>query len=89
MLAGPRVHDDFVTALASRRRTRAPARRTTSDVLYGPLNNANQLEQVSGFLDRTPDHATVVAGGQRQGERGYFFEPTIVDGLRQDDEMIQ
>jgi betaine-aldehyde dehydrogenase len=31
----------------------------------------------------------VVAGGHRQGDRGFFFEPTIVDGLRHDDEMIQ
>ena len=30
-----------------------------------------------------------MAGGQRQGERGYFYEPTVIDGLRQDDEMIQ
>jgi betaine-aldehyde dehydrogenase len=58
-------------------------------VLYGPLNNANQLAQVSGFLERTPDHATVVAGGHQQGDRGYFFEPTVVDGLHQDDDMIQ
>ena len=58
-------------------------------MLYGPLNNANQLAQVSGFLDGTPDHANVVAGGHRQGDTGYFFEPTVVDGLKQDDDMIQ
>ena len=59
------------------------------DALYGPLNNANQLARVSGFLDRLPDHAEVVAGGTRVGDRGYFFAPTVVAGLRQDDEMIQ
>jgi betaine-aldehyde dehydrogenase len=58
-------------------------------VLYGPLNNATQLERVSGFVDRAPDHASVVTGGHRQGDRGYFFEPTVVDGLQQGDEMIQ
>ena len=31
----------------------------------------------------------VVAGGTQVGDRGYFFAPTVVDGLRQDDEMIQ
>jgi betaine-aldehyde dehydrogenase len=90
VLAGPRVHDDFVAALSEQAKsTRTGPPDAADEVLYGPLNNANQLAQVSGFLERTPDHATVVAGGHRQGERGFFFEPTVVDGLRQDDDMIQ
>ena len=89
VLAGPRVHDDFVGALADQARSTRTGPPEDEDVLYGPLNSANQLAHVSGFLDRAPDHATVVAGGGRQGERGYFYEPTVVDGLRQDDEMIQ
>jgi betaine-aldehyde dehydrogenase len=89
VLAGPRVHDDFVAALEEQARNTKTGPPDDGEVLYGPLNNANQLERVSGFLDRAPDHAAVVAGGHRQGERGYFFEPTVVDGLRQDDEMIQ
>ncbi|HEV2886779.1 MAG TPA: aldehyde dehydrogenase family protein, partial [Jatrophihabitans sp.] len=59
------------------------------DAAYGPLNNARQLERVSGFLERLPGHATVEAGGSRQGERGYFYAPTVVTGLRQDDEQSQ
>jgi betaine-aldehyde dehydrogenase len=89
VLAGPRVHDDFVAALAEQARTTRTGAPDDGDALYGPLNNATQLERVSGFLDRAPEHVEVVAGGHRQGERGFFFEPTIVDNLRQDDEMIQ
>jgi betaine-aldehyde dehydrogenase len=90
VLAGPRVHDDFVGALVEQaKNTRTGPPNGDAEVLYGPLNNANQLEQVSGFVDRTPDHASVVAGGHRQGEKGYFYEPTVVDGLQQADEMIQ
>jgi betaine-aldehyde dehydrogenase len=89
VLAGPRVHDDFVAALDEQAKNTKTGPPDDGDVLYGPLNNANQLEQVTGFLERTPDHATVVAGGRRQGDKGYFWEPTIVDGLRQDDDMIQ
>jgi betaine-aldehyde dehydrogenase len=89
VLAGPRVHDDFVAALEEQARNTKTGPPDDGEVLYGPLNNANQLERVSGFLDRVPDHVAVVAGGHRQGDRGYFFEPTVVDGLRQDDEMIQ
>jgi betaine-aldehyde dehydrogenase len=89
VLAGPRVHDDFVSALEEQAKNTRTGPPNDGEVLYGPLNNANQLAQVDGFLERTPDHATVVAGGHRQGDTGYFWEPTVIDGLRQDDEMIQ
>jgi betaine-aldehyde dehydrogenase len=83
------VHDEFVAALGQ-----AAAATTTGDLsqeeaLYGPLNNAAQLARVEGFFERIPSHATVVTGGQRIGDKGYFFAPTVVDGLRQDDEMVQ
>jgi betaine-aldehyde dehydrogenase len=89
VLAGPRVHDDFVAAIEEQARNTRTGPPDDGEVLYGPLNNANQLERVSGFLDRAPDHVSVVTGGHRQGDRGYFFEPTVVDGLQQNDEMIQ
>ena len=59
------------------------------DVLYGPLNNPNQLDRVTGMVDRLPDHANLEIGGRRQGETGYFYEPTVLSGLQQDDEQIQ
>jgi betaine-aldehyde dehydrogenase len=89
VLAGPRIHDDFVSALAEQAKGTQTGPPSNGDVLYGPLNNENQLAQVTGFLDGTPGHANVVAGGRRQGDTGYFFEPTVVDGLKQDDDMIQ
>ncbi|MBA2625442.1 MAG: gamma-aminobutyraldehyde dehydrogenase [Acidimicrobiia bacterium] len=84
VLAGPRVHDDFVAALVEH----ASATTTgTGDVSYGPLNNADQLARVQGFLDRAPGHSEVLTGGQRVGERGWFFAPTVVDGVEQGDEL--
>ncbi len=59
------------------------------DVFLGPVNNANQLARVAGFLERTPAHATVTTGGTALKQAGFFFPPTVVAGLRQDDEMIQ
>ena len=58
------------------------------DALYGPLNNANQLERVQGFIDRLPGHAEITNGGARVGDRGYFFAPTVVAGVHQDDEIV-
>ncbi|GAA1667545.1 gamma-aminobutyraldehyde dehydrogenase [Fodinicola feengrottensis] len=89
VLAAPGVHDEFVAALAEQARSTRTGPPSDEDVLYGPLNNANQLARVSGFVDRLPDHATLTAGGHRVGTAGYFYEPTVLSGLRQDDEAIQ
>ncbi|MBA3368544.1 MAG: gamma-aminobutyraldehyde dehydrogenase [Geodermatophilaceae bacterium] len=90
VLASPRIHDDFVAALAEQAKNNAKTGMPDDeDVLYGPVNSANQLDQVTGMLGRLPDHANVSAGGHRQGENGYFHEATVVSGLRQDDEVIQ
>ncbi|WP_055589086.1 gamma-aminobutyraldehyde dehydrogenase [Peterkaempfera griseoplana] len=83
------IHDEFVAALAKAAAETKTGGVDEEDVLYGPLNNANQLKQVSGFIERLPEHAKVEAGGKQVGDRGYFFAPTVVSGLRQDDEIIQ
>jgi betaine-aldehyde dehydrogenase len=59
------------------------------DVLVGPVNNANQLARVKDFLERVPNHARVTAGGSQVQRPGYFWTPTVVADLKQDDEMIQ
>jgi betaine-aldehyde dehydrogenase len=89
VLVAASVHDAFLEALTEAARETKTGMPDDEDVLYGPLNNANQLARVSGFLERLPAHATVNAGGHRVGSQGYFFEPTVVSGLRQDDEMVQ
>ncbi len=83
------VHDEFVAALAEQARATKTGLPSDEDVLYGPLNNAGQLDRVSGLVQRLPDHAIVHTGGARVGDRGYFFAPTVVAGLRQNDEVIQ
>ena len=93
VLAAPGIHDDFVSELAKQARENAKTGTPDDeDALFGPLNNANQLERVMAFLQRAPEHASVAAGGQRVGGElggGYFHEATVVSGLRQDDEMVQ
>jgi betaine-aldehyde dehydrogenase len=90
VLAAPGIHDDFVAAIAEQAKSNAKTGSPDDDdVLFGPLNNTNQLDRVMGILARTPEHASVAAGGHRVGDKGYFHEATVVSGLRQDDEMIQ
>ncbi|MCX4957783.1 gamma-aminobutyraldehyde dehydrogenase [Streptomyces virginiae] len=83
------IHDEFVAALAKAATDTKTGQPDDEDVLYGPLNNPNQLKQVAGFIERLPAHAKVEAGGHQVGEKGYFYAPTVVSGLKQDDEIIQ
>jgi len=90
VLVHKNVHDEFVAALAAwakdNAKTGTPER---DDILFGPVNNANQLERVSGIIDALPSNAKVELGGTRQGTSGYFYEATIVSGLKQTDDAIQ
>jgi len=86
------VVDDLTAALAEQ----AKAAETTfgkaagdEDAWVPPVNSVNQMERVLGFFDDVPGHAKVVVGGNRQGDKGFYVEPTVVGGLRQEDRMIQ
>ena len=92
VLAAPGIHNDFVAALAEYAKNEAKVGKPNDeDALFGPVNNANQLQRVTGMLERLPGHASVAAGGNRVTALGdgYFLEPTVVSGLKQDDEVIQ
>ena len=92
VLAAPGIHDDFVAALAEYATNEAKVGLPEDpDALFGPVNNANQLAHVTGFIDRLPDHATIAAGGHRRTDlgEGFFLEPTVLSGLLQDDEASQ
>ena len=84
------VHDEFLALLVAEVKANAitgdPSR---DDILYGPVNNINQLERVQGFIDRLPDHAKLETGGVRVGDKGYYLEAAVLSGLKQQDEHIQ
>ena len=90
VLVHEKVHDEFVAAMVAWARenakTGAPDR---DDILFGPVNNANQLERVTSVIDALPASAKVELGGHRQGTSGYFYEATIVSGLVQTDDAVQ
>jgi betaine-aldehyde dehydrogenase len=90
LLVHESVHDEFVALLKAEvlrsAKTGTPDR---DDVLFGALNNVNQLERVHGFVERLPDHAEIVVGGGASNGGGYFHEATVLAGLQQTDEHIQ
>jgi betaine-aldehyde dehydrogenase len=89
VIATPGIYKDLVAALAEQARNTVVGNPDNEDALFGPLNNANQLAHVSSFFDNLGSHANVETGGRRFGETGFFFEPTIVSGLKQSDEIVQ
>jgi betaine-aldehyde dehydrogenase len=89
VLASPRIYSDAVDALAEEARRAKFGGLDEPDALFGPLNNANQLERVSSMVSRAPSHAKVVVGGEAPGGPGFFFPPTVIAGVEQGDELAQ
>jgi acyl-CoA reductase-like NAD-dependent aldehyde dehydrogenase len=89
VIAGPKVYDDFVSGLAGAAGSLSVGDPASDGTEMGPLVSEAQLERVSGFLERAPGSAEKVAGGKPRDGAGFFFEPTVVAGLGQEDEMVQ
>ena len=83
------VHDEFVAALTAWAKANAETGAPDSGSYFGPVNNANQLERVTGIIESLPANAKVELGGARQGTKGYFYPATIVTGLKQTDVAIK
>lgn len=84
------VYEEFLSAMTEAvKQTRTGYDPADEDILYGPINNPTQLGHVSSIVDRAPEHARVLAGGRRQGAVGFFYEPTLIADLQQDDELVQ
>jgi betaine-aldehyde dehydrogenase len=89
VLAAGTVYDDVVSGLSSEAEGYVMGDLNDPDTTLGPVISARQRERVEGFLERKPGHAEVVTGGKEPDLPGFYFEPTVVANLEQDDEMIQ
>lgn len=89
VLAQAGIYDDFVAALTEKAQATTTGGPDTPDADFGPLNNPNQLERVAGMVSRAPAYASVTTGGAAMDGPGFFYQPTVIAGLRQQDEMIQ
>jgi betaine-aldehyde dehydrogenase len=89
VLASSKIYDDVVNGLSEQAKGLKMGDTADPDTTLGPVNSQRQLERVEGFLDRKPGHAQVATGGKHPDGAGFFYEPTVVADLQQDDEMIQ
>ncbi|MBU1285130.1 MAG: gamma-aminobutyraldehyde dehydrogenase [Gammaproteobacteria bacterium] len=57
----------------------------------GPLITSAHRDRVMGFVDRAKaiSHIKVVTGGNAVEGPGFFFEPTVLTGALQDDEIVR
>jgi 1-pyrroline dehydrogenase len=63
---------------------------TDPELDMGPMVSKAQQERVAGFVDRAREYgAEIAAGGTTSGERGFFYQPSIVTGVAQDAEIVQ
>jgi aminobutyraldehyde dehydrogenase len=89
--AGAKVYDNLVAELASAASDLkfGKADDDTNDI--GPLISARQRARVAAFVERAAElpHVTIAAGGRKPKGDGYFYEPTVVAGARQDDEIVR
>ena len=91
LYAGSRVYEKLVADLTSAVRTLKVGSQTESGVEMGPLISAEQRTRVAGFVERAAAnrHVSITTGGKSRPGGGFFYEPTVVAGARQDDEIVQ
>ncbi|TDC53001.1 aldehyde dehydrogenase family protein [Actinomadura sp. KC345] len=89
VIVAEEAHDAFVDALVRQVREvgLAPDEADDGRLYIPPVNNPSQLAHVGGLVARAPSHARVLTGGEDAGGTGYFYRPTVVDGVTAADEL--
>ncbi|HTT08413.1 MAG TPA: gamma-aminobutyraldehyde dehydrogenase [Gammaproteobacteria bacterium] len=89
--AGGNIYDKLVADLSSAVAGIKFGRPENEDSEIGPLISARQRERVAGFVDRARHarHIKIATGGKVVSGSGFFYEPTVVAGARQDDEIVR
>ena len=89
--AGKKIYDNFVADLSSAVKGLKYNLANDDDNDIGPLISAAQKGRVQGFVERAAgaSHISVAAGGKPAAGKGFFFEPTVIAGARQSDEIVR
>lgn len=85
------IYDRFVADLSSAVSTIRYNRADDQENEIGPLISARQRDRVAGFVEQAANekHIEITAGGRAGSVDGFFFQPTVVAGARQDDQIVQ
>jgi aminobutyraldehyde dehydrogenase len=89
--AGAKVYDNLVADLASAVKGLRYNLANDDDNDIGPLISARQRARVASFVERASEmkHVTIATGGRQPDGKGFFYEPTVVAGAEQNDEIVR
>ncbi len=88
--AGKKIYEKLVAELTSATASIKVGTQKEKGVEMGPLISARQRERVAGFVDRAraQKHIEITTGGKACTGKGFFYEPTIIAGAKQTDEIV-
>jgi len=88
--AGKKIYEKLTAELSSAVSSIKVGTQNEDGVEMGPLISARQRERVAGFVERarTQKHIEVTTGGKMRAGSGFFYEPTIIAGAKQTDEIV-
>jgi aminobutyraldehyde dehydrogenase len=91
MYAGSKIYERLVADLTRAVRTIKVGTQQEAGVEMGPLISRSQRERVAAMVERAAasPHVQVTTGGKMRAGNGFFYEPTVVAGARQGDEIVQ
>jgi len=91
LYAGPKIYDRLVRDLTEAAASLKVGAQTDEGVEMGPLITASQRSRVAGFVARAAEkrHIEITTGGKARSGSGFFYEPTVVAGAKQTDEIVQ
>jgi aminobutyraldehyde dehydrogenase len=89
--AAPKIHDKLVAELSAAASSIKLGMQEEEGVEMGPLITAKQRSRVAGFVSRAAEkrHIEITAGGKARSGAGFFYEPTVIAGAKQSDEIVQ
>ena len=90
VITGPKVYDKVVSSLADAARSISVGDPGDDGVEMGPVVSKEQQRRIAGFVTRAAKAgAEVVTGGKVADRKGFYYEPTVVAGAKQNAEIIQ
>src|SRR5690349_10196341 len=89
--AGPKIHDKLVADLSSAVNSIKYNQQDDTLNEIGPLISKRQRDRVASFVERASElpHIKITAGGHMSGDKGFFYEPTVIAGALQQDEIVR
>ncbi|MBB3040640.1 aminobutyraldehyde dehydrogenase [Nocardioides soli] len=89
VLATPKAYDELVAAVAAAAGKLVVGDTSDPATTLGPLISGAQRDRVAALVDGRSPRTEVVTGGAAVDRAGYYFQPTVITGAEQGDDLIQ